>query len=129
MRLTAAGEAALPYARAALAAVADIRTAIDELTELVRGTVTIGTVTSHNVDMPALLADFHADHPNVEITLGTDNSDALIEKVRTGRWIRRSSRSDPMNDLRASTSKSSPTRPSTRSCAAPTSWRSGRPSG
>ena len=31
-----------------------------------------------------VLADFHADHPNVEITLGTDSSDALIDKVRTG---------------------------------------------
>jgi DNA-binding transcriptional LysR family regulator len=85
VRLTAAGEVALPYAKAALAAVADIRTAVDELTDLVRGTVTIGTVTSHSVDMPALLADFHADHPNVEIALGTDSSDALIDKVRTGR--------------------------------------------
>ena len=85
VRLTAAGSAMLPHARAALAAVADIRTAMDELTELVRGTVSIGTVTSHNVDMPALLADFHADFPNVEITLSTDNSAALIEKVRTGR--------------------------------------------
>ena len=84
VRLTAAGEVALPYAKAALAAVADIRTAVDQLTDLVRGTVTIGTVTSHSVDMPALLADFHADHPNVEITLGTDSSDALIDKVRTG---------------------------------------------
>ena len=85
VRLTAAGEAALPYARAALAAVADIHVAVDELTELVRGTVTIGTVTSHSVDIAALLADFHADHPNVEITLSTDSSDALIDKVRTGR--------------------------------------------
>jgi DNA-binding transcriptional LysR family regulator len=85
VRLTAAGEAALPYARAALAAVADMRIAIEELGQLVRGTVTIGTVASHSVDMPSLLADFHTDHPNVEITLSTDNSDALIEKVRTGR--------------------------------------------
>lgn len=85
VRLTAAGEAALPYAMAALAAVADIRGAVDELTQLVRGTVTIGTVTSHSVDIPALLADFHAEHPNVEITLSTDSSDALIEKLHTGR--------------------------------------------
>jgi DNA-binding transcriptional LysR family regulator len=85
VRLTAAGQAALAYARAALAAVADIRVAVDELTQLVHGTVTIGTVTSHNVDMPSLLADFHADHPNVEITLSTDSSDALIEKVHSGR--------------------------------------------
>jgi DNA-binding transcriptional LysR family regulator len=85
VRLTAAGEAVLPYARAALAAVVDIRVAVDELAQLVRGTVTIGTVTSHNVDMPSLLADFHADYPQVEITLSTDSSDALIEKVRSGR--------------------------------------------
>jgi DNA-binding transcriptional LysR family regulator len=85
VRLTAAGEATLPYAKAALVAVADIRTAIDELADLVRGTVTIGTVTSHSVDMAALLADFHVDHPNVEIALGTDSSDALIDKLRTGR--------------------------------------------
>jgi DNA-binding transcriptional LysR family regulator len=85
VRLTAAGKAALPYARAALAAVADIHLAVEELSQLVRGSVTIGTVTSHSVDVPSLLADFHAEHPNVEITLSTDSSDALIEKVRTGR--------------------------------------------
>jgi DNA-binding transcriptional LysR family regulator len=84
VRLTAAGEAALPYARAALAAVGDIYVAVEELTQLVRGAVTIGTVTSHGVDIPALLADFHAEHPNVEITLSTDSSDALIEKLHTG---------------------------------------------
>jgi DNA-binding transcriptional LysR family regulator len=84
VRLTAVGEAALPYARAALAAVADMQIAVDELSDLVRGTVRVGTVTSHSVDMPSLLADFHADHPNVEITLSTDTSDALIDKVRSG---------------------------------------------
>jgi DNA-binding transcriptional LysR family regulator len=84
VRLTAAGEAVLPYARAALAAVADIHVTVEELTQLVRGSVTIGTVTSHSVDIPSLLAAFHDEHPNVEITLSTDNSDALIEKVRTG---------------------------------------------
>jgi DNA-binding transcriptional LysR family regulator len=84
VRLTAAGEAALPYARAALAAAADIQVAIDELNQLIRGTVTIGTVTSHSFDMPSLLADFHAAHPQVEITLSTDSSDALTDKVRTG---------------------------------------------
>ena len=84
VRLTAAGEAVLPYARAALAAVDDMHVAVEELTDLVRGAVTIGTVTSHSVDIPQLLADFHADHPNVEITLSTDSSDNLIENVRTG---------------------------------------------
>src|SRR5262249_8135289 len=36
-------------------------------------------------DIPALLADFHTDHPQVEITLSTDTSDALIDNVRSGR--------------------------------------------
>ncbi|SEH80233.1 DNA-binding transcriptional regulator, LysR family [Mycolicibacterium rutilum] len=85
VRLTAAGEAVLPFARAALGAVADIRTAVDELGDLVRGSVSIGTVTAHNVDMPSLLAKFHRDHPAVEITLSTDSSDELIDGVRSGR--------------------------------------------
>jgi len=85
VRLTAAGEAALPFARQALRAFLDVRTAVDEVGQLVRGAVSIGTVTAHNVDMPALLADFHAAHPAVEITLGADDSDNLIEGVRSGR--------------------------------------------
>jgi DNA-binding transcriptional LysR family regulator len=83
-RLTAAGHAVLPYARAALNAVADARLAIDELTQLVKGTVTLGTVTSHNVDIPTLLAGFHRAHPAVDITLSTDGSDALIDGVQSG---------------------------------------------
>lgn len=83
-RLTAAGEAMLPHARAALGAVANARLVIDELAQLVRGTVTLGTVTSHNVDIPTLLADFHRAHPAVDITLSTDTSDALIDDVQSG---------------------------------------------
>ncbi len=85
VRLTAAGEAALPCARRALRAVADVRTAVDDVGDLVRGSVTIGTVTAHNMNMPALLAAFHSAHPAVEITLGTDDSDALIDGVQSGR--------------------------------------------
>lgn len=85
VRLTAAGEAALPCARRALRAVADVRAAVDDISHLVRGSVTIGTVTAHNVDMPALLAAFHRAHPAVEITLGTADSDALIDGVQSGR--------------------------------------------
>ncbi|OBK80934.1 LysR family transcriptional regulator [Mycolicibacter heraklionensis] len=84
VRPTAAGAAVLPYAKAALAAVEDVRLAVDELSQLVRGTVTIGTVTAHPVDVPGLLAEFHAQYPNVEITLSTANSDELIEAVRGG---------------------------------------------
>lgn len=85
VRLTEAGAAVLPYARAALSAVAGARLAVDELTGLVRGRVAVGTVTSHNVDLPALLASFHENHPAVEITLAEDNSDQLIDALRDGR--------------------------------------------
>ncbi len=84
VQLTAAGQAVLPHARAALAAAADARTAVAELSDLVRGSVTIGTVTAHDVDMPSLLAQFHEAHPHVDITLSTANSDELIEGIRTG---------------------------------------------
>jgi DNA-binding transcriptional LysR family regulator len=52
---------------------------------LVRGHVAIGTVTSHNVDLPGLLAGFNRDHPDVEITLTEDSSDKLIDALRGGR--------------------------------------------
>jgi DNA-binding transcriptional LysR family regulator len=84
VRLTEVGAAVLPYARAALAAAAGARHAVDELTGLVRGHVAVGTVTSHNVDLPGLLAGFHEDHPAVEITLAEDNSDRLIDALRDG---------------------------------------------
>lgn len=84
VRLTAAGAAALPYARAALSAAADVADAVAEVTDLIRGSVRIGTVTSHNVDLPGLLADFHARHPGVEITLSADATDRLIHDLRSG---------------------------------------------
>ncbi len=59
--------------------------AVDELTGLVRGQVAVGTVTYHNVDLPALLAAFHEDHPAVEITLAEGNSDQLIDPLRGAR--------------------------------------------
>ncbi|GAA4247840.1 LysR family transcriptional regulator [Dactylosporangium darangshiense] len=85
VRLTAAGHAVLPYARAALAAVEGARQAVDELAGLRRGRVAIGTVTSHTVDLAAILADFNARHPAVEITLVEDASERLADAVREGR--------------------------------------------
>lgn len=85
VRLTEVGAVVLPYARAALAAVAGARLAVDELTGLLRGQVAVGMVTSHNVDLPGLLSEFHRDHPGVEITLTEANSDELVAALRGGR--------------------------------------------
>ncbi|MER7280890.1 LysR substrate-binding domain-containing protein [Dactylosporangium sp. NPDC000244] len=85
VRVTAAGEAVLPYARAALAAVDGARQAVDELAGLTRGRVAVGTVTSHTVDLATILADFHTRWPDVEITLVEDLNERLIDAVREAR--------------------------------------------
>lgn len=85
VRPTAAGAAVLPYARAALAAVDGARTAVDELTGLVRGRATVGTVVGCGaVGLPGVLAAFHQDHPGVEIALTEDGSDRLLEQLVGG---------------------------------------------
>ena len=84
VRLTEVGAAVLPYARAALAAVDGVRLAVAELTGLLRGHVAVGTVTSHNVDLPGMLAEFNRSHPQVEITLSEGSTDELLDGVRTG---------------------------------------------
>ncbi len=86
VRLTDVGAAVLPYARAALGAVEGARLAVDELTGLMRGHVAVGMITSCSItELFALLADFHRDHPAVEITLSEDNSDRLLDGVLDGR--------------------------------------------
>jgi DNA-binding transcriptional LysR family regulator len=85
VRLTEVGAAVLPYARAALGAVAGARHAVDELTGLVRGHVAVGMVTNcSSVDLIDLLAELHQDHPGVEIALSEANSDQLLEALQTG---------------------------------------------
>ena len=88
MRVTEAGAAVLPYARAALAAVAAVRDTADALAGLTRGHVTVGilgSISSPSLDLPGLLAGFHHDHPGIEITLTEAGSDALIGALRAGR--------------------------------------------
>ncbi|NEC65982.1 LysR family transcriptional regulator [Streptomyces sp. SID9727] len=83
--LTVAGKAALEHARAALAAVDAIGRSVDEVTELVRGRLTVGMVVGCTLTpLFEALADFHEAHPGVEISLLEDSSDRLTEGVRTG---------------------------------------------
>ncbi|HEU5385005.1 MAG TPA: LysR family transcriptional regulator [Streptosporangiaceae bacterium] len=86
VRLTEAGAAVLPFARAALDAVASARLAVDELAGLVRGQVTIGMVSGCALPVMAeLLAGFHKQYPGVAISLAEDNSDRLVEMLGDGR--------------------------------------------
>jgi DNA-binding transcriptional LysR family regulator len=85
VRLTEVGSAVLPFARAALDAVASARLAVDELAGLVRGQVTVGMVSGCALPILAeLLAGFHHRYPGVAITLVEDNSDRLAERLRDG---------------------------------------------
>ena len=86
VRLTEVGSAVLPFARAALDAVANARLAVDDLAGLVRGQVTVGMVSGCALPVLAeLLAGFHHRYPGVAITLVEDNSDRLAERLRDGR--------------------------------------------
>ena len=82
--LTPEGTALVPYARAALAAVAAIGTVADELTGVVRGHVRLGTVIGCTI--PGYLAGFaafRADHPTVTVEVAEGNSDELIAGLST----------------------------------------------
>ncbi|GAA1686202.1 LysR substrate-binding domain-containing protein [Nonomuraea maheshkhaliensis] len=86
VRLTAVGEAVLPYARAALAAVSGIRLVTDELTGLLRGRVVMGGVSTPSVlDLPGMLASFHDRFPAVEIALVENDPESLLDGVTGGR--------------------------------------------
>ncbi|WP_231509522.1 LysR family transcriptional regulator [Streptosporangium roseum] len=83
--LTVAGKAALGHARAALAAAGALGQAVGEVTDLIRGRLTVGMVIGCTVTpLFDALAAFHRAHPGVEISLLEDNSDRLIEGVRAG---------------------------------------------
>jgi DNA-binding transcriptional LysR family regulator len=83
--LTAAGRAALDHARAALAAAGAVRQAVGEVTGVIRGRLTVGMVIGCTVTpLFEALAAFHRAHPGVEVTLVEDNSDRLVDGVRSG---------------------------------------------
>ncbi|MFF3617887.1 LysR family transcriptional regulator [Streptomyces sp. NPDC002467] len=87
--LTEVGEAVLPYARAALAAVEVVRQTADEFTGLLRGRVALGLVAGaaaagSGFDVAAVLAGFHEAHPRVEIGLTEDTSERMLAALHRG---------------------------------------------
>ncbi|MFD8630744.1 LysR family transcriptional regulator [Streptomyces sp. NPDC059533] len=87
--LTEVGEAVLPYARAALAAVEAVRQTADEFTGLLRGRVALGLVAGaaaagSGFDVAAVLAGFHEAHPRVEIALTEDTSERMLAALHRG---------------------------------------------
>src|SRR4029453_11337642 len=83
--LTPAGRAALPPARAALAAAAAVPQAVADVNGLLRGRRLVAMVTACTVaPLFDALAAFHRAHPGVEVELSEDSSDRMVEQVRTG---------------------------------------------
>src|SRR4051812_17242842 len=83
--LTAAGEAAIDHARAALASADAVRQAVDEVRGVVRGRLAIGMVAGCRITpLFDALAAFHDAHPGIELALLEANSDRLLDGVRRG---------------------------------------------
>jgi DNA-binding transcriptional LysR family regulator len=84
-RLTPAGEALLPHARAAIAAVERGRDAVGSLRGLMRGTLNVGLVRAP-IDNRVFhaLGEFHRAHPAVAIRIQELHNDALFERLARG---------------------------------------------
>ncbi len=84
-RLTDAGRAALPHARAALRSAGQAAHAVSEVRGVLRGALAVGMVDGCSV--PAMfdaLALFRRRHPGVDLSLAEDSSPDLIDRVRAG---------------------------------------------
>lgn len=83
--LTSAGERFLPHAERALASVDAGRSAIDELSGQPRGAVALGSQpTISAYVLPAVLARFHARHPDVVLRLREAPTEQLEERLAAG---------------------------------------------
>ena len=87
VRLTPAGHELRPHARATIDAARAAKDAVNATHGAVRGTVTVGTLTSINVvDLPAVLAELYRRHPGVQVHLRTarTGSAGLARQLRDG---------------------------------------------
>ncbi|CAN5309942.1 LysR family transcriptional regulator [soil metagenome] len=88
VELTPVGEALVPDARAALEAISLVRTTAAAAGSGLRGRLRVGIFTNLEIiDFPSLLAEFHAEHPLVDLSLtaSPSGSTGLADDVRSGR--------------------------------------------
>jgi DNA-binding transcriptional LysR family regulator len=84
VRLTPAGIAFLPFARAALDAAADGRDAVASVEGTLTGRLRVGTVQAPPSFLPDLLGQFHEEHPGVEIAVKWEHAEELAGQVASG---------------------------------------------
>ncbi|GAA4660291.1 LysR family transcriptional regulator [Gordonia humi] len=83
--LTPAGSLLLRHARTITAEVSAAQQAVADLRGLGSGTLDVGTVqTFTSIDLPRALADYHADHPGVQISVREATTVELLDAVRGG---------------------------------------------
>ncbi|MET8678993.1 LysR family transcriptional regulator [Streptomyces sp. NPDC004647] len=86
VELTGPGRALLVEASRALASVRAAKDAVAAVQGLLRGTLSVGTEQCiAGVDVPALLARFRSEHPDVEVRLRQAGSAELVDEVDAGR--------------------------------------------
>jgi LysR family transcriptional regulator, low CO2-responsive transcriptional regulator len=78
MTLSSAGEYFLGYARRLLATLKEADDAMASLRRLESGRLTLGMVSSAKYYLPQLLAQYHADHPAVEVRLKLGGREQLV---------------------------------------------------
>lgn len=84
-RLTEAGAAFLPHARAALSAVDAARASVAALSGLLQGRLAIGALQPlPDRRLPQLIGAFHRRHPGVELRLVEAETEDLLSALRSG---------------------------------------------
>lgn len=86
VRLTEAGAVLLPWARRLLADAESARQDLDALAGLRRGRLRLGVIqtVAGALDLAAILGEFRARHPGIELSVGYDTSEALLTAVLGG---------------------------------------------
>jgi DNA-binding transcriptional LysR family regulator len=88
VKLTDAGRALLPEARATLAAAQAARDAVDQARGGLRGAIVLGTMQAqgmHAIDLAAVLSSFRVEHPAVAVTIRhAGGSGEMAREVRDG---------------------------------------------
>lgn len=80
--LSGAGEYFLVYARRLLGTLKEAQDAMARLTRMESGLLTLGMVSSAKYFLPSLLAQFHAEHPAIEVRLRLGNREQLVALMK-----------------------------------------------
>jgi DNA-binding transcriptional LysR family regulator len=81
--LSPAGHTFVTYARQVQEAATRLRDEMMAASGEIRGTLTIGTISTLTVtNLPQLLADYHQQHPQVDVRLHVGMSDIMLQEMR-----------------------------------------------